>query len=317
MNEEHPIKVVLTWLPRSIDIDRIKTCTGGIEVVATEDREEALRLLEDAEVAFVTDFDLEMLRAAKKLRWVQAASAGAERCLFPEFVESPIPLTCFKGCFDIPGSEHALASILAFSYRIPDYLRQQARRTIEWVPPTELKGRTVGIIGLGSIGRELARKVRCLQMCVIGMTRHPHDVMPDVDELLLPDQLPRLLAASDFVVVAVPNTPETQGLIGEAELRQMNETTYLIDISGRDALFDWEALVRALKERWIAGADLQINRPLPPDSPLWELDNVILSQYSANSHEQYERCMDRFCENLRRYREGRPLLGLVDKAAGY
>jgi len=288
-----------------------------MEVVATEDREEALSLLEDAEVACVTDLDADMVRAARKLRWVQVASAGVERCLFPELVESPVALTCFKGCFDVPGAEHALASILAFSYRIPDYVRQQAQRTIEWVPPGELTGRTVGIIGLGGIGRALAKKAHGLQMRVTGVTRQPHDLPPCVDALFRPDQLPRVLNDADFVVVAVPNTPQTQSLIGEAELRHMKETAYLVDISGREALYDWDALARALKEHWIAGADLQINSPLSPDSPLWELDNVILSKYSANSDKQYERCIDRFCDNLRRYREGRPLLGLVDKAAGY
>lgn len=317
MTDEKLIKVVVTWKPTR-GLDRIETCMDQIEVFATEDRDEMLRLIVDAEVVLVGTFDSQILAAANRLRWVHALGAGVEGYLFPQFVESPIPLTCGKGGFDISGAEHAIAAMLAFAYRLNHYIGQQARRgSFEWVEPHELKGQTIGIIGLGNIGRELARKARCFQMRVIGMTRQPHDLPSYVDELLLPDQLPRLLSAADFVVVTVPNTPQTHGLIGEPELRQMKPTAYLIDISGREQLYDREALIRALQEGWIAGADLQVNTELEPDSPLWELDNLIISQFSANSKEEYDRCVDRFCENLRRYRQGQPLLGLVDKLAGY
>ncbi len=318
MKDESPIKILITWMAE--DLDRISTCMDGIEVFATEDRDEMLTHIVDAEVAYVGYFDAEMLANANKLQWVHSDSAGAEGRLFPEFVESGIPLTCTKGCFDNPGAEHAMASILMFNYRMDSRVRQQAQhRCPEWVLPTELKSKTIGIIGLGGIGRAVARKARCFEMRVIGMTRQAHDPPHYVDELLLPDQLPQLLSESDFVVVCVPITPETEGLIGEAELRQMKKTAYLIDISGRDRLYDYPAVVRALRECWIAGADLdlQANPELAPDSLLWDLDNLIMSRSSANSAENYVLCTDRFIENLRRYRQGEPLLGLVDKSAGY
>jgi len=315
MKDESPVKVLITCTTENLD--RISTCMDGIEVFATEDRDEMLTHIVDAEVAFVGYFDAEMLAKANKLQWIHSDSAGVEGKLFPDFVESNIPLTCTKGCFDNPGAEHAMACILIFNYRMDLCVRQQSqRRYPEWVLPTELRGKTIGIIGLGGIGRELARKARCLEMRVIGMTRQAYDLSDYVDELLLPDQLPQLLSESDFVVVCVPITPETEGLIGETELRQMKETAYLIDISGRDRLYDYQALVRALREDWIAGADLQ-SPELAPDSPLWDLDNLIISRFSANSVENHILCMDRFIENLRRYRQGEPLLGLVDKSAGY
>jgi len=316
MNDDRTIKVLVGWQPRGVE--RIERCTEGIEVFVTEDRAEMLRLIVDTEVAFLGPFDAQMLAKARRLEWVQAAGGGVKGFLFPEFVESPIPLTCCKGCFNTSGAEFAIAAALAFTYRLNHYIRQQVQRGgFQWVEPHELKGRTMGIIGLGNIGREIARKAHCLEMRVIGLSRQPHKLPPYVDELLLPDQLPRLLAAADFVVVAVPDTPQTQGLIGEPELRQMKQTAYLIDISGREQLYDSEALVRALEEGWIAGANLQVNEELKPNSPLWELDNLIMSQFSANSKEQLDRCVDMFCENLRRYRQREPLLGLADKMAGY
>jgi len=317
MKEKSPIKILATWMAN--DIKHIKACVDGIEIFATEDRDEMLRHIVDAEVAYVGAFDAEMLAKANKLQWVHSASAGVEGRMFPEFVESGIPLTCAKGCFANPGAEHAMASILIFNYRIDSRIRQQSqRRRPEWFLPTELKGKTIGIIGLGGIGRALAQKARCFEMQVIGMTRQAHDLSHYVDELLLPDQLPKLLSESDFVVVCVPITPETEGLIGETELRQMKETAYLIDISGRDRLYDYQAVARALREGWIAGADLDLQgTELAPDSPLWDLDNVIISRSVANSVENYALCTERFIENLRRYQDGRPLLGLVDKSAGY
>jgi phosphoglycerate dehydrogenase-like enzyme len=152
-------------------------------------------------------------------------------------------------------------------------------------------------------------------MRVIGLARRSRPCPDYLDEVLMPGQLSRLLRGSDFVIVAVPNTPQTRGLIGENELRCMKETAYLIDVSGRPVLYDLDALMRALEEDWIAGASLQIQPP--SDSPLWDLDNLLISFHRATSREQYDRFVEIFCENVRRYRLGQPLLGLVDKTAGY
>jgi phosphoglycerate dehydrogenase-like enzyme len=287
----------------------------GIDISVVEERGEILERLADAEVAFVTRFDAEMLRTAKRLRWIHFASGGVESVLFPELVASPVQLTCGKASFDVPGAEYALAVMLAFARRLDYDIRQRAHRTFEWNEPFELKDKTVGVIGLGYMGREIAKRARCFEMHVIGLARRPRACPDYLDEVLLPEQLPHLLASSDFVVVAVPNTPATQGMIGEAELRAMKKTAYLVDVSGRSVLYDLEALMRALREGWIAGASLQM---VPePDSPLWDLEKLLIAFHRATSQEQYDRFIDLFCENLRRYLQGQPLLGLVDKVAGY
>lgn len=308
------LKILFTWKPLR-GLERVEACLKEVEVQATEDSAEMLALIPEAEVACVGGFNARMLQAAIKLRWVQAFLGGVESLLFPEMKASPIPLTCLKGCFDVPAAEHALAVMLAYSRRLAYDIRQRPHRTFVWDEPTELKGKTAGIVGLGSIGLEIARKCRCFDMRVLGLSRRPRTRPDTVDEWLAPEQLPQLLAASDFVVVAVPLTPETTGMFGEAQLRRMKETAYLIDISGRPAIYDLDAMSRALKEGWIGGANLQIEPPA--NSPLWEIENLLISFHRATSQEQYDRCFDLFCENVRRYRSGQPLLGLVDKAAGY
>lgn len=309
------LRVAFTWLPPRPLLDRVQSCLENVEVRATEDRAEMRTLLAEAEVACVGDLDAELLAGAKRLRWVQALMGGVDGLLFPELVSSSLPLTCCKECFAIPGAEHALAAMLAFSRRLEYDIRQRPRRAFEYVDPEELAGKTVGILGMGNIGQEIARRCRCFGMRVLGLARRPRACPPDVDALFLPEQLPQLLAAADFVVVTVPLTPATTGMIGAAELGQMKTTAYLIDVSGRPALYDLNALENALQQRQIAGANLQI---VPPDdSPLWNLDSLLLSFHRATSRQEVDRCFGLFCENLRRYRADEPLLGLVDKAAGY
>jgi phosphoglycerate dehydrogenase-like enzyme len=289
----------------------------GVEVQVAPDRESALRAIGEAEVACVAAFDPELLARATRLKWVQAFLGGVEAVLCPELAAGPIPLTCVKECFAAPGADHAMASILAVTYRLDYYLRAQARRTFTWREPHEVTGRTIGIIGFGNIGEALARRARAFGMRVLAVARRPRPTPAPADELLGPDDLPRLLRTADFVVVAVPCTPQTRGLIGIAQVQQMKPTAWLIDISGRPAIVSEPAVVQALREGRLAGADLQFKHPPPPDSPLWNLDNLIMSQYSANSQEETRRAIELVVDNLGRYRSGKPLLGLVDKAAGY
>ena len=311
----HVTKLLITFDDK--DLNDAMRSVPGVDVRVTTTREAALDAIADVEVACVDSFNAELLARAKKLRWVQAFLGGVEAVVCPELAAAPIPLTCVKECFAAPGADHAMASILAVTYRLDYYLRAQARRTFEWQLPSEVAGKTVGVVGFGNIGQALAKRARAFGMRVIAVARRARAEAAPAEEVLTSGQLPRLLGASDFVVVAVPLTRETRGLIGSAELAQMKATAWLIDISGRPAIVDQDAVIAALRTRRIAGADLQFKRPPPSDSPLWEMDNLIMSQYSANSIEESERAIALFVENLRRYRAGEPLLGLVDKAAGY
>ena len=306
--------LLFTWKPY-FSIDRIRNTVEGLEVQVSDDPAEILKLLPDAEIACVADWNAEMLRAAKTLRWVQAFSGGVDSLLFPEFVVSPITLTSLKGNFSIPAAEYAMGVMLAFSRRLEYDIRQRSHRKFVVSEPTELYAKTVGIIGLGNMGVEIAKRCRCFEMNVIAMDCQPRTDLDLVDQWYPPDRLGQLLAASDYVAVAVPLTELTTGMIGEHELAAMKPSAYLVDVSGRPAIYDIEALTRALRSRRIAGASLQM---VPAEnSLLWELDNLILSFHRVVSREQMERIVEMFCENLRRYSRGESLLGLVDKKAGF
>jgi phosphoglycerate dehydrogenase-like enzyme len=199
----------------------------------------------------------------------------------------------------------------------------QLKQYKQWKPfaPAVLYSKTVGIVGLGSIGREVARLAKAFGMRVIATRRSVRQPKHTryVDMLFPPDQLLQLLSDSDFVVLAVPLTSETYRFIGEAQLRSMKSTAYLINIA-RGNVIDEDILIRALEEHWIAGAGLDVFaiEPLPANSRLWELPNVILSPHVAGAMENYvERATEVFCENLTRYLKGRRLINVVDKERGY
>ena len=302
------------------------------------DAEEVEQVLEDGVEVLYTFYLSADLSRAPDLKWVQLHSAGVDHLLDHPLMKSDILLTTTSGIHATPIAEYVFASILAFNRRVPQMLTYQSRR--EWpkgrwnlFARPELRDRTLGIIGYGSIGREVGRIARCFGMRVVA-TKRSVSQMRDVgyavqgtgdrkgallDEAFPPERLSDMLGLCDYVVVTVPLTPETRKLIGEAELRAMKPSAYLVNIS-RGETVDEAALIRALQEGWIAGAGLDVfeEEPLPSDSPLYDLENVILSPHISGFTLRYdERASDLFAENLRRYLTGEPLLNLVDKERGY
>ncbi len=278
-------------------------------------------VLSEAEVIFGLRFPQDVLTRSPRLRWMQTMSAGIDRFLDAEMAASPVTLTNVSGIHATPIGEFVLGLMLMFAKNAPQHFQMKQEKQWKRLPPSILRCRTVGIVGLGSIGREVARLAKGFGMRVLATRRTAKEEgrTRNVDLLLPADQLGRLLAESDFVVLAVPVTAETRGLIGEEELRAMKSTAYLINIS-RGATLDEEALVHALEEHWIAGAGLDVfaAEPLPPDSRLWELPNVIFSPHVAGGMEDYaQRATERFVENLRRYLDGKRLRHVVDKKRGY
>jgi phosphoglycerate dehydrogenase-like enzyme len=302
---------------------------------SAEKVEQALE--EDIEVLYAAYLPLDLSRALR-LKWVQMHVAGIDDLLDHPIMKSDILLTTASGIHATTVAEYVFASILAFNRRVPQMLYYQSRR--EWpkgrwhlFARSELRDSTLGIVGYGSIGREVGRIARCFGMRVVATKRSVSQmrdvgyVAPDtgdrkgasLDEAFPPERLSEMLSLCDYVVVAVPLTPETRKLIGEAELRAMKPSAYLVNIS-RGGTVDEVALLRALQEGWIAGAGLDVfeEEPLPSDSPLYGLENIILSPHVAGFTLRYdERASDLFAENLRRYLAGEPLLNLVDKAKGY
>ncbi len=307
--------------------DRMKL-TDASELLRAESKgdssaaKELDALLAEAEVIYGFRLPKDLVRRAPKLKWVQVMSAGVDRFLEDEELrKSKVVLTNVSGIHGVPIGEFVLGLMLMFAKQAPLCFQLKQQRQWGRFVPTVLRSKTVGIVGLGSIGREVARLAKAFRMRVVATRRSARGAgrARYVDVLYPPDQLHRLLSESDFVVLALPLTPESKGLIGERELRSMKPTAYLINV-GRGEIVDEQALVRALEERWIAGAGLDVfaTEPLPADSRLWELPNVIFSPHVAGGMEDYvERATEVFCENLRRYLSGKRLLNVVNKERGY
>ncbi len=302
-----------------------------------ESEEEAQRkldsILAEAEVVFTSPIiPPDIVARAPRLRWVQLTSAGVDRLLEearlkPGLLGSDVTVTTASGIHAVPIGEYVIGVMLAFAKGLHRSMRSQGERT--WRPywAEELYGKTVGVVGLGAIGSYVARLAKALGMRVVAVRRSAErgvkgqgsGVREDVDELLPPSELPYLLAESDYMVTAVPLTAETRGMIGEKELRAMKPTAVVINIA-RGAIIDEGALVRALKEGWIAGAGLDVfeREPLPPESELWGLENVIVTPHISGGTPRYmELAVELFCDNLRRYLAGEPLRNVVDVGRGY
>ncbi len=268
----------------------------------------------------------EEVAVAPRLRWVQATIAGIEGFLIPALRERPIVLTTFSGIAAPSIAEHVLALMLAFARGLPPLLRRQDRR--EWddnhadAPPTfELAGQTLGIVGLGDIGEELARRAHALGMHVLATDRDAGngDTPAYIEALLPSERLPDLLADADHVALSLPLTSATERLIGRDELARMGPSAYLYNV-GRGELVDQEALVAALRDGTIAGAGLDVAtpEPLPADSPLWALPNVLITGHTAGRTPLYwERGIELLIDNVRRFLAGEELRNTVDTRAGY
>jgi phosphoglycerate dehydrogenase-like enzyme len=262
-----------------------------------------------------------LLVRAPRLKWIQMMSAGVDRLRDTDIWHSRVMITGVSGIHATPIGEFVLELMLMFAKGAPQCFQMKQKREWQRFLPTVLRGKTVGIIGLGNIGQEVARLSKAFGMRVIATRRSVKMTgrARYVDRLLPAKQLPSLLAESDFAVISVPYTPETHHLIGEKELAMMKPTAYLINIA-RGSIIDEEALIRALDEKQIAGAGLDVTarEPLPAESRLWDFDNVILSPHVAGGMEEYvTRATELFCENLRRYLAGKKLRNVIDRKRGY
>jgi phosphoglycerate dehydrogenase-like enzyme len=276
----------------------------------------------DAEVIFSKQFPAATLTTARRLRWVQAGTAGVNHILAAGIGDHDIILTNARGAHGIPMSEQILAMMFAFAIRLPTLFqaqgqhRQAAAQVIR--EKFELEGQTLCVIGLGDIGGTLAQKAKRLGMRVLGV-RRTETPFADLDAQYTPDQLHEALPQADHVALCLPLTAATTAIVGAAELRAMKANAYIYNV-GRGAAIEPAALLRALQEGWIAGAGLDVTdpEPLPVDSPLWDMSNVILGQHtSGSSPYNADRITQIFLDNLSRYRRSEALHNLVDKNQGY
>lgn len=258
---------------------------------------------------------------ATRLRWIHSAAAGVDRVTTPVVRERGLVVTNARGVFSRPIAEYVVMMSLAIARRLPQLLELQRERTWQPLRGRELSELTIGIVGYGSIGVELARLLHPFGCRVLATRRHPERGAAEATNVDLHglDQLDEMLRASDIVVIAAPLTDETAGLIGAEQLAQMRESAWLINIA-RGRLIDEIALRRALAAGWIGGAVLDVfsEEPLSPDSPLYDTPNVVITPHTSWASDRVaERTVDLFIENLRAFRAGEPMRNIVDLAAGY
>jgi glyoxylate/hydroxypyruvate reductase len=275
-------------------------------------------LLAKADILF--DFDHshvnDLPELAPKLKWIQATSAG-----IGQFVRSRgyaertnWIFTTASGVHIRPLAEFVILSMLIFSKNYFRVEEQQSKKVWSYFTANELRDYTLGILGLGKIGREVARVAKAFDMKVVGTRRNPQGSLANVDELYSPAEIPSVLKQANFLCLTIPHTDETTNMIGAKEFAMLPDKAVLINIS-RGAIVDEEAMIQALRSGKLLGASLDVfsHEPLPPESPLWTMPRVIISPHSAsNGVNENRRIVELFCENLNRYLKGEPLLNVLD-----
>jgi phosphoglycerate dehydrogenase-like enzyme len=313
---------------------KVRAAAGPMAVVQADSEADAVREIADADALFGY-LTPALLRAARQLRWAQAPTASMEKYLYLELVASPVVVTNMRGIFSDVIADHVFGFVLCFAKNFHIYLRQQLRG--EWHmlgrDPGELPGYagpgevhpsdraaltladcTLGVVGLGGIGSEVARRGLAFGMRVLGVDPVAAEAPPGV-ALLRPDRLDEALGQSDFVVIAAPHTPETYKLFNRERLRKMKRTAYLINV-GRGVIVDLADLAAALQAGEIAGAGLDVFEvePLPAGHPLWRMENVIITPHCAAASPRVpERHLETLLDNVRRFVAGEPLRNVVDK----
>jgi len=296
-----------------------------VELIRSQNKEHLRELLPQTDILISFSITPENFQRAKNLKWIHLAVAGVDESVFPELLNSKVIITACKGIHSHTISEHILGMILCFAKGINLSTLRQKQKI--WAfrevmnQRFEIKGMTLGIIGLGGIGLELAKKGKCLGMQIIGMKNRlkKGERIRHVNKIFPKEKLPELLSLSDFVALTLPLTDETFHLIGEKEIAQMKNSVYLINTS-RGKIIDEKALIYALKDKRIAGAGLDVfeEEPLSPNSRLYDLENVIITPHVAGTMVDYfQKVAEIFKENLKRFLGRRKMISLVDKKLGY
>jgi phosphoglycerate dehydrogenase-like enzyme len=314
------------WAITGRDLEALRAEHPDVEIVSIDDEKAAAPELADADAFVGWIFPRELFATARRLRWIQSASAGVEENLFPALVESDVVLTNGGGLHSVSIPEHTLALMLALARNVHHALRLQGQRRWERFGVIgfaggvrELAGSHLAILGAGPIGIALARLASLLGMTVRVMRRRPGKPVEGAEAVVGPDRLHEILGWADYVVLATPLTPETRHMIDRDALAAMKSSAFLVNVA-RGEVIDDEALVDALGRGAIAGAGLDAfaEEPLPSSSPYFDLENVILTPHvSGYTPSYFARVLDLFRDNLGRFARGEPLRNVVNKRLGY
>lgn len=305
------------------DVAAIEAAAGdGAQVRVADRMRDAIAAAEDVDV-ILGFIPAPLFAAAPKLRWVHAIASGVDSFLYPAFRDSDVILTGEKGLVGGHLADHGFALLLAVTRRVAEAVRlgpegwQQRERMRR--AELELEGLVMGIIGFGGTGRAMARRATAFGMSCLAIDEHPVTPSDGVAEVWPASRLGDLLGASDVVAVCCPLTAETRGLLDDDAFAAMRPGAIVVNVT-RGEIIDGDALVRALESGQLGGAGLDVapEEPLPAEHPLWGFDQVVMTPHIAGaSQHRARRNLERFCENLRRFRADEELIGVVDKQAGY
>lgn len=307
--------------------ERLSEELPQLQITQRDSYEGIEEYLREVEIIFTISLRPQQFALARKLRWIHAPTAAVHQLLFPELINSEVVVTNSREVHGPVVAEHVMAVIFALAKKIPQAVVLQQKHIWgqeaiwnEGARPREIAGATLGLIGVGSIGRRVAQMASALGMRVLAVREHVEKGNPEgVEAVFAPSALEEMLRQSDFVVLAAPLIAATEGLINAERLAVMKPGACLINV-GRGPQVDEAALVDALRRRHLAGAalDVFVKEPLPSDSPLWELENLLITPHTASMTEKvWHRHYELFSDNLRRFLAGQPLRFVVDKHKGY
>jgi phosphoglycerate dehydrogenase-like enzyme len=307
--------------------ERLRQEFSQLEVVHLSSYEGLEDHLRDAEIVITWSLRPEQFKIATMLRWIHSPAAAVHQLIFPQLVNSDVILTNSSQVHGPVVAEHVIALLFALAKRLPDAVLLQQKHIWGQEPmwrgrprPRELAGATLGLVGLGNIGHEVAKRASAVGMRIIAVREHPEKGTPElVERVFSSSQVDDLLSQSDYVILVAPLTPTTRSLMNSARFAKMKPDACLINVS-RGLLVDESALAQALREKKIGAAALDVfaEEPLPPDSPLWDLENLLITPHTAALTEKlWERHYILIAENLGRYLAHQPLLAVVDKHKGY
>jgi phosphoglycerate dehydrogenase-like enzyme len=317
---------VEAWTIPLTHVDQLRTRFPHVSFLHSSTRESDIDLAADADAAFALALSRDAIVRATRLKWLHCSGHAVGHFALDELSARGIVVTNSRGVQSVPIAEHVMACVLALARKLPETLRDQRARA--WRPnaltgeasPWLLAGRTMGIIGTGTIGEAIARRAKAFGMRVLGMRRNPSRGVPaGFDEVLGPAEKNRLLASADIVVMAAPFTPATERLIDRAAIETMKRAAIVVNVS-RGQLIDEVELARALDSGRLGGAALDVFQiePLPQNSPLWAMPNVIVTPHNSGFRTgHFDAVIDLFSENLMRYERRVDLLNVVDVQAGY
>ena len=313
------LKLVMMWETAPGMAERVRPQVPAYDVALATAPDRLVKEIADADAVFGR-LPKEPFLAAKRLRWVQSIGEGFQTMLYPEMIESGVIITNTAGAFDAAMAEHAFALLLSLTRAMRAYHDlQKARGWSREAPVIQLAGKTMGVLGLGTIGRAVAVRAKAFGMRVIALDAQVKSPPEGVDAVFGPDRMETVFRESDAILVGLPLTERTKGLVNRERLRMMKPTACVINIA-RGPIIAEADLVEALRAGEIAGAGLDVFEvePLPKDSPLWGMSNVVVTSHvGGRSPEGVDNIEGVLVDNLRRFAKGEPLLNVIDKRLGY